>query len=99
MSVPIYNITDIEKAPSCKLGELGITDMFVYCDKYTDILTLYVIINVDDEYGYECMSLYTGETIWFSGVNDVKYIRKYTLDFEKRYRSVKTEKKEFCNYP
>lgn len=86
MSIPLYNIIDIENAPACKLGELGITDIFAYCDKYTDIITFYIITNVDDEYGYECMSLLTGETIWFSGVNDVKYIRKYSLDFGKRYR-------------
>ena len=86
MSIPLYNITDIEKAPVCKLGELGITDMFVYCDKYTDIITLYIITNVDDEYGYECMDLLTGETIWFSGCDEVKRVKEYTLDFGERYR-------------
>lgn len=92
MSIPIFNIADIENAPACKLGELGITDMFVYCDEYTDLLTLYIITNVDSEYGYECMDLLTGKTIWFSGVNDVKYVRRYELVFEKRYRIVQTEK-------
>lgn len=98
MSIPLYNITDIEKAPPCKLGDLGVTDMFVYCDNYTDIIEFYIIINVD-EYGYECMNLLTGETIWFAGCNEVKRVTKYNLDFGKRYRDVKTEKKEFCNYP
>lgn len=93
MSTPLYNITDIEKAPPCQLGALGVTDMFAYSDNYTDIITLYIIINVD-EHGYECMDLLTGETIWFSGCDEVKRVRKYTLDFEKRYRIVKTEEEE-----
>ena len=99
MSIPIYNITDIEKAPIRKLGELGIADMFIYCDNYTGIIEPYIIINVVKVYGYECVNLLTGETIWFSGCDEVKRVKKYSLDFEKRYRSVQTEKKEFCNYP
>ena len=99
MSIPLYNITDIEKAPPCKLGELGVTDMFAYPDNYTGIIELYIIINVVKVYGYECVNLLTRETIWFSGCDEVKRVKKYSLDFEKKYRIVKTEKKEFCNYP
>ena len=86
MSIPIYNITDIEKAPVCKLGELGISDMFVYRNNYTDIIELYIIINVIKVYGYECVNLLTGETIWFSGCDEVTRVKKYVLDFEKKYR-------------
>jgi hypothetical protein len=86
MSIPIYNITDIEKAPVCKLGELGISDMFAYCDNYTGIIEFYIIINVVKVYGYECVNLLTGEAIWFSGVDDVKRVKEYSLDFGKRYR-------------
>lgn len=89
MSVPIYNPIDIEKSPSCKLGELGKTDMFTYLNNDIGTYDLYIIINVDDEYGYECMNLLSGETIWFSGCDKVKRVRKYELCFEKLYRVVK----------